>query len=144
MPIENSPISYYLSRSRKCTDTSQSARSHNYHRSTQSHTPFKHTVSQPESPYSPLFTTFIAHSAPSLRSRHYDALILSRSDILQGALKVPPRALDRRCVLVGLEIGVDELDKTVDVLDGDLSIVNNANNGRDGKEELTASFCWSK
>lgn len=55
-----------------------------------------------------------------------------------------PRALNRSRVLVGLEIGVDKLDEAVDVLDSHLAIVNDANNGRDGKGKLTASFCWSK
>lgn len=84
------------------------------------------------------------HAAPSLCSCQHDALILSRSNILQRALKVPPRALDCRRILVGLEVGVDELNEAVDVLDSHLAIVSNANNGTNRKGKLTASFCWSK
>lgn len=55
-----------------------------------------------------------------------------------------PWALNGCRVLVRLEIGVDELDEAVDVLDSHLAIVNDVRNGGDGEGELTASFCWSK
>lgn len=147
-----SPLSYYLSRSRKCTDTPRTARSHHPQRSTAllAHTPRSNILPLSQRVRIPRFSLrsshiLSSHEASSLRGRHHDALVLSRGDVFQSALEVPPRALNRSCVLVRLEIGVDELDEAVDVLDSHLASVNNADRAR-GKNEggLTASFCWSK
>lgn len=52
---------------------------------------------------------------------------------------MPFRVLKRRCVLVGLKVGVDELDESVEILCGDLCIVSIV--AKDGEKQiLTASF----
>jgi len=55
-----------------------------------------------------------------LCSSGHNALILSRGNILQRALEVPSGSVDRRRVMVRLQIRVDELDEAIEVFGGDL------------------------
>lgn len=47
-----------------------------------------------------------------LRCDH-DALVLSTGYVVERALEMFPRVLEAGCVLVGLQIGVDEFDEAV-------------------------------
>jgi hypothetical protein len=60
------------------------------------------------------------HNAPSqplllsdLLRRGDNTFVLSARYVVQCALEVFPRVLETRCVLVGLEVGVDELDQAI-------------------------------
>lgn len=64
-------------------------------------------------------------SQPQLLLRcDYDALVLSTGYVVERALEMFPRVLEAGCILVGLQIGVDEFDKSVQVLGCDLQGVS--------------------
>jgi hypothetical protein len=76
----------------------------------------------PQTPSSLLIS--VADTAPPpldlLCSSGYNALILPRGNILQRALEVPSGPINRRRVVVRLQIRVDELDEAIEVFGGDL------------------------
>jgi hypothetical protein len=61
----------------------------------------------------------------NLLSLSHDTLVVPRPDVLQGTLEVALRAVETgvRFVLAGLQIGVDELDETVEILRGDCLVL---------------------
>jgi hypothetical protein len=54
-----------------------------------------------------------------------DTFVLSARYVIQCALEVFSWIFETRCILVGLEIRVDELDQTVEVFCGYLGAVRN-------------------
>lgn len=50
----------------------------------------------------------------------YDTFIFSRRDILERPLKVSLGSIQRSAFLVGLKVGVDELDQSIEILGRDL------------------------
>jgi hypothetical protein len=66
------------------------------------------------------FHTHPLHALSHLLWRCDDAFVLSAGYVIQGALEVFSRVLETRCVLVGLEVGVNEFDEAVEVLGCDL------------------------
>jgi hypothetical protein len=78
------------------------------------------------------------HRDTLLRCRDH-TLILSTRDIIQRALKMPLGVLKRGGVLIGLEIGVDELNESIEILCSDLDSVSVARQIHE-MERLTASF----
>jgi hypothetical protein len=78
-----------------------------------------------------------------LLRRRDNTLILSTRDVIQRALEMSLGILKRGSVFVRLQIGVDELDESVEILCSDLDSVSVARQVH-GMERLTASFSWSK
>jgi hypothetical protein len=61
----------------------------------------------------------------NLLSLNHDTLVVPRPDVLQGTLEVALRAVEAgvRFVLASLQIGVNELDETVEILRGDCLVL---------------------
>lgn len=85
----------------------------------------------------------------------HDALVIPRPDVLEGALEVALRPVKAgvRLVLAGLQVGVDELDETVEVLGGDGLVllvkvvdvtVEDLDKELDGNSSVHAGICDSQ
>lgn len=85
----------------------------------------------------------------------HDALVIARPDVLEGALEVALRPVKAgvRFVFAGLQVGVDELDETVEVLGGDGLVllvkvvdvsVEDLDKEFDGNSSVHAGICDSQ
>ena len=69
-------------------------------------------------------TRALIHQPKTLLCCDYDALVLSTGYVVERALEMFPRVLEAGCIIVGLQVGVDEFDESVQVLGCDLQRVN--------------------